>query len=122
VLPELIKIAIFGVNQQFNIMYDSIVEEVDGPHQVKAAMSPRGVLHGKLGEYDELNNMDREIVIALTELVERFNGPSPEKLNENINKTSQPSGLVEGLDRLNRKHSENFEKSMQLITTLRELI
>ena len=122
----MIKIAIFGVNQQLSIMYDKDIEEVGGPHLTKAACfptnSPRGILHSKLSEYDELNNMDQEIIHSLAELLERFNGPSPERLDENLNKMTEPRGLVEGLDQLNRRHSEHFEKAMALITQLKELI
>ncbi len=98
-----------------------MLNEIDGPHLAKCE-SPRGVLHGKMGEYEKLNLMDREIANRLRLLVERFNGPEMNKNPVNQEKHSHPNGLVEEMDALNRKHSENIEMCMGLLSNLEELI
>ena len=80
----------------------------------------KGEITTELVEYYHLNMAHDDVIRRLKRLCERIHGPSPEKVNQE--KPDEPDGVLSALRFNNRRHGEDLENILNLLSVLESSI
>ena len=96
--------------------------EYEGGAQLSGSDNSRGAMHQLIREAHSQTMRHTENMFRLAKLFDRIEGIRPEAASGDMQKESEPNGILEAMERLNQKNMHSAEIIGHMIAKLEELI